>query len=83
MVRTLNTGLLRVKILSSFRFCVKRRLAMNLTAFDTKTDRENSLNLLVSTSTVSSQPPIRLGRFSLATPYTTEGKDRQFTSSAA
>jgi len=56
---------------------------MNLTAFDTKTDRENSLNLLVSTSTVSSQPPIRLGRFSLATPYTTEGKDRQFTSSAA
>jgi hypothetical protein len=53
---------------------------MNLMVFDTKRDRDNSLYLLFSSSTGSSQPPIRPGRFSLATPYTTGGKDRRFTS---
>jgi hypothetical protein len=33
MVHTVHTGLLRVKILSSFRFYVESRLAMNLPVF--------------------------------------------------
>jgi hypothetical protein len=56
---------------------------MNLTVFYIKTDRDNSLYLLVSTSTGSSQPTIRPGYFSRATPDTIEGKDRQFISSAS
>jgi len=56
---------------------------MNMTVFDTKTDRDNSLYLLVSTITGSSQLPIRPGRFSLATPYTREGKGWHFISRAA
>jgi len=56
---------------------------MNMMGFDTEADSYNSLYRLVSTSTGSSQLSIRPERFSLATPHTIEGKDRQFISRAA